>query len=874
MKFLKMGSIGRSLVLLVMLAVLPALLVILLSGLEQRRHAIDTARLEVLSLARTMAEVQHGITRSTRQTLATLANIHEIQGLEGRSSSEIFRSLIEQNPDFLNISATDANGNVFASAKAFVETSLADRRHVREALLNKDFAAGEYVITRVGVRAPSFAFAYPFSGKDGEIKGVLTSALGLGRFAQLFDVAALPPDSFMAVTDHQGRKLFQYPSDESMEFAGQLMVAEAWQAASEAAEPGTVIISDADGVRRIIAFTQVRLETGGSPYMYMWVGVPESRTLKHADSVLARNLLLMALAIVLALAISWVIGRTTLISPVNSLLLMTRNLARGDYRARSGLAKEPGELGRLAKAFDEMADTLNRNQETLRTIANYTYDWEYWVGADGVLKWVSPSCEKVTGYTDAEFMADQDLLARIVHLEDAALFANHLERVRTEGEPTGNFDFRIIHRSGGVIWINHRCLSIFRPDGTSLGRRVSNRDITQRKQIEEEREKLQIQLTHAQKMESVGRLAGGVAHDFNNMLSVILGYTELAMRSHPTGEIHAELQEIEKAARRSADIVRQLLAFARQQTVAPKPLNLNDTVESMLKMLRRLIGEDIDVAWRPAADLWLVKIDSSQVDQLLANMCVNARDAIAGVGRVTIETENVTIDEAYCVSHVYCAPGEYVMLAISDDGCGMEREILANIFDPFFTTKDLGRGTGLGLATVYGIVKQNQGFINVYSEPEQGTTLKIYLPRLIDPSAAAVQAINKLDIPLGQGETVLLVEDEPAVMLIGSRMLQYLGYKVVMAETPKEALRVARDGGRGIKLLLTDVVMPEMNGRELATELVSFNPGLKCLFMSGYTANVIAHRGVLYEGVRFLQKPFSLKDLAWKLREVLDDEGS
>ena len=265
-------------------------------------------------------------------------------------------------------------------------------------------------------------------------------------------------------------------------------------------------------------------------------------------------------------------------------------------------------------------------------------------------------------------------------------------------------------------------------------------NITERKRAEEEREKLQAQLNQAQKMESVGRLAGGVAHDFNNMLGVILGHAEMAMEqvdsAHP---LHADLQEIQKAAKRSADLTRQLLAFARKQTIAPKVLDLNETVEGMLKMLRRLIGEDIDLAWLPDNNLWLVKVDPSQMDQILANLCVNARDAITGTGKITIETANIAFDASYCAEHAGFVPGEYVLLAVSDNGCGMDKETQGRIFEPFFTTKGVGEGTGLGLATVYGIVKQNNGFINVYSEPAQGTTFRIYLPRHAAQSRADVK---------------------------------------------------------------------------------------------------------------------------------------
>ncbi|MCA1784820.1 MAG: response regulator, partial [Desulfobacteraceae bacterium] len=327
--------------------------------------------------------------------------------------------------------------------------------------------------------------------------------------------------------------------------------------------------------------------------------------------------------------------------------------------------------------------------------------------------------------------------------------------------------------------------------------------------------KMESQLNQAQKMESVGRLAGGVAHDFNNMLGVILGHTELALlRTDDKQKLCSDLNEIQKAAKRSADITKQLLAFARKQTISPKQIDLNDTVESMLTMLRRLIGEDIDLVWQPSDHLWPIKMDPSQIDQILANLCVNARDAIAGVGKLTIETGMKTFDPAYCTDHEGFIPGDFVMLAVSDNGCGMDNETLDNLFEPFFTTKEVGKGTGLGLATVYGIVKQNNGFINVYSEPGQGSSFKIYLPRLVDDEETD-KAVPEKKPATGGTETILLVEDEPMILDITTTMLQMQGYTVLAASSPVEAIDLAKTHADKIHLLMSDVVMPEMNGRDL-----------------------------------------------------------
>ena len=406
-------------------------------------------------------------------------------------------------------------------------------------------------------------------------------------------------------------------------------------------------------------------------------------------------------------------------------------------------------------------------------------------------------------------------------------------------------------------------------DGTVRGFFVLISDVTELKKSEEERVKLEAQLHQVQKMESIGSLAGGVAHDFNNKLSVILGHAYLALAETIPEQVRASLEDIRKAAEQSADLTRQLLAFARKQTIVPKVLDLNETVAGMLKMLNRLIGEDIELTWQPAPGLWPLRLDPSQIDQILVNLCVNARDAISGGGKITIATENHTVDDDYCSTHLDASAGEYVRLAVSDSGCGMSREISERIFEPFFTTKEVGKGTGLGLATVFGIVKQNDGFINVYSEPERGTTFTVHLPRHADASESVPQGATAPAIPVGR-EKILLVEDEPAILNMATIILKKLGYSVLPAHTPTEAVRLAQENAGMISLLITDVIMPEMNGRELATGLQAQNPRLKCLFMSGYTADAISVHGVLEAGVHFIHKPFSLPDFAVKVREVLD----
>jgi len=444
----------------------------------------------------------------------------------------------------------------------------------------------------------------------------------------------------------------------------------------------------------------------------------------------------------------------------------------------------------------------------------------------------------------------------------AAVFRACAER----GEPYDEI-MEIVTAHGRRRWVRTIGEAVRDETGRIVKVQGAFQDITERKAAEAEHERIQNQLAQLQKLESIGRLAGGVAHDFNNMLQVILGNVDFALERQAAGATaETYLQEIRRAATRSAELTRQLLAFARKQTVAPRVLDLNETVGSALQMLRRLIGENVGLIWRPGAELPAVRMDPVQIDQILANLCANARDAIPGTGTVTIATERFVGGPAETARHpdVHC--GEFVCLSVADDGAGMEPEIVAQLFEPFFTTKAEGQGTGLGLATVYGVVRQNGGFIEVDSRPGRGSCFRIYLPAF-QADAGDGQTAPPPPVP-GQ-ETILLVEDEPGILTICKAMLGSLGYRVLGAATPHEAIRLAERNPGGIQLLITDIVMPEMNGWELAQAIMALQPNLKRLFMSGYTADVIAHQGVRDNEVHLLSKPFTLNEISTKIRQIL-----
>lgn len=512
---------------------------------------------------------------------------------------------------------------------------------------------------------------------------------------------------------------------------------------------------------------------------------------------------------------------------------------------------------------------LQNNQRMLRSILDTVPQSVFWKDINSVYLGCNQifahavglnSPDEINGKTDYDLPWPRSDIADYIADDQTVIASN---------APKWHILEQIQQADGKRIWVETSKVPLHDENGTVFGVLGVYEDITERKLADEEKQHLEEQLRQAQKMEAVGRLAGGVAHDFNNMLQVINSYAEMVLNdmSHDN-PLRDPIIEIAKAGKRSADLTRQLLAFARKQTIIPKVLNLNEIVSGMLNVIGRLIGEDIRLVWKPYSSPCFVKMDPTQIDQILANLSVNARDAITGVGNITIETDIVEFDEAYCLDNTGYQPGRYVLLLVSDDGCGMDKETQASLFEPFFTTKPQGHGTGLGLATVYGIVKQNAGFINVYSELGYGTTFKIYIP-MVELDNVVIEESSKIIGRQFGKETILIVEDEEAVLTLTKALLARQGYSVLSANKPNRALQMAREHEGDIDLLITDVIMPEMTGRELWERFSVLRPKTKCIYMSGYTADIIAQHGEIEENLLILQKPFTTASLLAKIHEAL-----
>ena len=476
-------------------------------------------------------------------------------------------------------------------------------------------------------------------------------------------------------------------------------------------------------------------------------------------------------------------------------------------------------------------------------------------GFDGYFKRVNKTWETTLGFSQQELLSTPFI--EFIHPDDREKTNAEYDR-QLSGRGVISLENRYRCKDGSYRWLHWNAM----PETEKQLIYASARDITDRKILED-------QQRQAQKMEAIGRLAGGVAHDFNNLLTVIIGRAQLMMmRLKPIDPFHREVKLIEETAERAATLTRQLLQFSRQQVLQPKVINLNPTVMQMDEMLRRLIGENIELKMSLLPALGNVMADPGQVQQVVMNLAVNARDAMPEGGKVLIETTNVELDAEYAKHHASVLPGPHVMLAVTDTGCGMDEKTRSHLFEPFFTTKAKGKGTGLGLSTVYGIVKQSGGHIWIYSEPGKGATFKVYFPR-VEASGAPKSSSVQLPRVEGGTETILLVEDEDGVRELIREILVGNGYTVLVAANGDDALGISERNAGEIQLTITDVVMPKMSGRDVAARLLSQRPMMKVLFMSGYTSDSVVHHGVLDEGISFLEKPFTPSSLARKVREVL-----
>jgi PAS domain S-box-containing protein len=841
---------------LVLAAVAPFVFLI---GMVARQHRFNeraNAEQTALDHASALADRLDSRFESVETVLLTLAHSVSSNPRDSLRNDKLLRDVAKELPsEFAHFAAITSAGRAIGTSDTL---PTGRRRPILPSSASGDSLLG------FDIRGPT-----PLYGAEGPLAIAIsredTSAgvrvLGLVTIARLqreLSESAIPSGAISTIMDSRGTVIFR--SREPSKWVGKDVSKTPLFAASRAKGTGTAAVRNLDGIEVFSGFVTARRV----PWIVQ-IGSPDTLAFAKERADFWRAIGFGTLALVIAIILAWT-QATRIIVPMRTVVRDAALLSKGDLSHRSTLAASQDEIGVLGKTLNAMAETLEKREDALRkselrfrAIIENVDDMILIVGPSGARRYVSPAMSRILGYTHAELMAfsAQDM----IHPSDWPGIRELLRTVQLAPGTSGTGQARYRHKDGSWRIFDGMIINLFDVPGVE-GLVVNLRDATERAALEGE-------LRQAQKMESVGQLAGGVAHDFNNLLTVITGRIGFLIGApNISEEQDADLAEIGKAAERAAELTHQLLAFSRKQLLQPRVLDLNRTLDEFEPMLRRLIGEDIRIRIEHGLDLGSVSADPGQLQQILMNLALNARDAMPSGGLITFRTANETTGNGSASSATHGEPEAYVMLEVTDTGVGMDTATQARIFEPFFTTKGQGKGTGLGLSTVYGIVKQSGGAISVSSTQASGTVFRVYFPRI--HGYALAEAAEKTQEPLSGTETILLVEDETSVRQLVERVLKSRGYGVLAAADGGDALRLASDDGLTVDLVLTDIVMPEMSGRELVEALHTRRPALRVLYMSGYTDDEIVRRGLNDPGMSFIQKPFTAENLAMQVRKVLD----
>jgi len=873
-------SIRTHLLILVTLAILPALGIILYSGLENRSRATMDAEAKVVRMEQYLAENQLRNVEKTRQLLITLARLSILRRHAAVETSSLFRDILKQNPYLSNILAADEKGEVFASAIPFSKLNIADRRYFRDALKNRDFTVGDYTISRTA-KTPAIHFAYPITAGGKLPQGAIIATFNLNYYVRLFSQANLPEGSAMTLVDSGGTRIYRYPHPEK--YYGVRDLPEMLERMSGTSRKGTFIAPGVDGVKRLYAFERLELLTPSS-FLFMRVGIPADAVVASAQSSLTRNLLLMGLAALMALFFTWLLGELFFVRRLTNLVAASRKIGEGRLDTRSGLPYSGGEIGHLAKSFDEMAaaletrefersladEALMESEKRLQLVLQGSMDgfWDWNMKTREVRH--SDRWAEMLGYRPDEIEHHVRSWKSLVHPNDLPdvlnVFKEHLEGRRSLYQ----IEYRMRSKSGKWRWILDRGRVVERSEGGKPLRMAGTAtDITEQKRIAEEKKQLEKQLIQAQKMEAVGQLAGGIAHDFNNVLTAIVGYGNLLLMKIESDDFLKQYAgQILAAAERGASLTKSLLAFSRRQDMNPEAVGLNEIIRNLQKLLERLIGEDIELTTALSDREPVIMADSGQIEQIIMNLVTNARDAMPEGGRLSIRTETI---EQLAASEPYPGldkPGRFALLSISDTGTGMEQSVQEKIFEPFFTTKEVGKGTGLGLAMVYGIVQQHGGHITVSSSKGSGTTFSIYLP--VHKGTPSVKPTKESGVVGSGTEAILIAEDDESIRDLTRKVLEGNGYRVITAVDGDDAIEKFREQPENIRLLILDLILPKRTGKDVFSIISEMNSAIEVLFISGYTAEILEQKKLLNAQSNFLPKPVTPKLLLQKVRNILD----
>lgn len=854
------------LAILALAAALPALLAVLYTTVSEYQRATADAEALLLRFAEVISRRQQVMVEETWSVLGLLSRNAGLGPADPERCNGLLREMYRSgviNPRTLSVvSAAEPDGNIYCSTSELEEpVNIADRPYFQRVMDSRQLTLGTTLIGRTS-DVPTVPAAYPVLNAVGEVTAVLVAGLNLPELAHV--LPELPKGAVVSVLNARGLVLARHPDPEG--WLGKTLSNEPLVSVLTQTEKASVAqLVGLDGVERIYAIQRTEI---GDTVLYATVGFATDEVYAASRKTLIGGLIAALGAAVAALLLGRFLGHGLVSRSVGSLANAAERIARGDFAARVPVSPVGDELSSVAEGFNAMAAALAQREAALKESEQRYREVvdlipaAIWIHVDGLVVFANEYAARIFGGTAAGDLVGREMMS-LVHPDDRALADASIREVVEDNRPPAMTELRFLRLDGQTITVEAQAIRFVRDGKVHV--LAAGRDITPQRVAEE-------QLRQAQKMESIGRLTGGVAHDFNNLLTIIIGHLDMALEAAPAplrGSIDSALQ----AAERAATLTQRLLAFSRQQALMPERLELNQLVRGMEDMLRRTLGEDVEIAMQLHADVWPVVADKGQLENSLLNLVVNARDAMPDGGKLTIETGNVHLDESYASLNVDVIPGDYAMLAVTDTGVGMAPEVLERAVEPFFTTKATGKGTGLGLSMIYGFVKQSRGHMKLYSEIGLGTSVRLYLPRV---QADAQQPVDS-DTGGGEhprgGETVLVVEDDAAVRALVTQQLGELGYRVLEASDGASAQEILQSDAE-IDLLFTDVVMPGgMTGRKLAEEAVRQRPGLRTLFTSGYTENSIVHQGRLDTGVQLLSKPYKRQDLARKVREALDGFG-
>lgn len=917
-KLLASLPIHRKILLLLLFIYLPACGIILVAGLQERSEKIEAAGKNALLMVQSLAAQQEQLIVGTKQMLSTLAQLPDVQKLDSAACTEIFRALCQRYPSYSVIAASTRDGNVFAASKPLGPgvINLSDRKHIKDAIRTLDFSAGEYVVGRVS-KVPSLNFSFPVLDAKREPVAILIAGFKLDEYARFLAKVPLPEGSSVTIADDRGIRLLRLPQADAIP-SGRPLGRDLFERVSGQSEQGVFEKTGEDGIDRIYAFKQLRLKEGMAPYLYIQVGIPRELAVRRANIEMLGRLSVLGIIAAIAMVLGWFSGDFLLSRPIGRLVSAARRLGEGDMGVRTQLPHTADELGQIAKSFDDMASLLekrdierNNAQEELnlayaqleekvqeRTIdlarsnallkeeiaerrraeaaiqdarERYQNMFRFMKngvavyrsiddGEDFIIEDFNPVAERISRVDRATLVGKRASECFPRFKELGVLSA--MQRVFRTGEPESiSHYYRDDVREGWREGFMYRL-----PTGEVV---TIYDDVTDRIRAEEERKRLESQLRQAQKLKAIGTLAGGIAHDFNNILGPIIGYTELALldiaRRPPRRQ---DLQEVLKAAHRAKYLVKQILAFSHHGQEQERTItNIDSIVKEALDLLRASLPATIEV--RQNIERGWALADATQIHQVLINLCTNAAQAMdeRGVLEVGLACVDLGQSDLAALSIPDILPGSYLRLRVSDTGCGMSADIMERVFDPYFTTKEVGKGSGLGLSIVHGIIKRHEGAVTVHSRPGNGSTFEIYIPaleeRMLSPAASVP------DLP-GGNERILVVDDEEAMADLGARILRQLGYQATAVTNSRQAWDLFCSKPDDFDLVMTDYTMPDLTGADLSAKIHDIRPHMPVILLTGFSEKVTEETAGELGISAFAMKPLEMSQLAELVRCVLD----